>query len=228
MALKSTSPLSGLVRKSPFKPIQEHMEKVFTCVSVLPQLFDALYQNDQAQVNAHAEQIGNLETEADKLKSKFSLNLPTSLLMPVDRKDLLSLISIQDNIADSAEEIGQILTYRDMIVPDELQSLLDELLEATMEIASDANTMIKRLNDLVEVGFGGRPSEHVEKIIAGVRRSEHNIDNIVHRTRRTLFTVEKNLDPVSVMFWYKLIDLLERISNLAENMGDRILLFLSK
>lgn len=228
MPIKSTSPLSGLVRRSPFKPIQEHMDKVYSCVILLPQLFDALYQNNQEQVNAYAEQIGNLETEADKLKSRFSLNLPTSLLMPVDRKDLLSLISIQDGIADSAEEIGQILTFRDMVVPEELKRLLTELIEATMEIASDANTMIKRLNDLVEVGFGGKPSAQVEDIIAGVRRSEHNIDNIVHRTRRALFTVEKSMDPVSVMFWYKLIDQLERVSNLAENMGDRILLFLSK
>ncbi len=204
------------------------MDKVFSCVSLLPQLFDALYNNNQGQVNIYAEKIGNLETEADKLKSKFSLNLPTSLLMPVDRKDLLSLISIQDSIADSAEEIGQILTYRDMVVPDELKALLSELIEATMEIANDANIMIKRLNTLVEVGFGGKPSAQVEDIIAGVRRSEHNIDNIVHRTRRALFTVEKSMDPVSVMFWYKLIDLIENVSNLTENMGDRILLFLSK
>lgn len=204
------------------------MEKVFSCVCVVPLLFDALYKNDQTQVKEYANQIAQLETEADKLKSTFSLNLPTSLLMPVDRKDLLSLISIQDGISDTAEEIGQILTFRDMVVPEELKGLLDELLEGTMEITSDADAMIKRLNDLVEVGFGGRPSEQVESIIAGVRRSEHNIDNIVHRTRRALFTVEKNLDPVSVIFWYKIIDLLERISNLAENMGDRILLFLSK
>lgn len=228
MVLKSTNPLAGLFRRSPFKPIQEHMGVVFSCICVVPQLFDALYKKQPELVKKHADQISKLETEADKLKSTFSLNMPTSLLMPVDRKDLLSLIHEQDNIADTVEEIGQILTYRDMVVPDELKELLDELLEGTMEIGSDAKSMIERLDQLLEVGFGGRQLEQVSIIIAGVRRSEHNIDNIVHRTRRALFSVESKLDPVSVIFWYKIIDLLEAISDQAENMADRILLFLSK
>lgn len=228
MVLKSTNPLAGLLRRSPFKPIQEHMGVVFSCICVVPLLFDALYKKQTELVREHADQISKLETEADKLKSTFSLNMPTSLLMPVDRKDLLSLIQEQDNIADTVEEIGQILTYRDMEVPDELKELLDELLEGTMEISSDAKSMIERLDQLLEVGFGGRQLEQVSLIIAGVRRSEHNIDNIVHRTRRALFSVESKLDPVSVIFWYKIIDLLEAISDQAENMADRILLFLSK
>ena len=65
-------------------------------------------------------------------------------------------------------------------------------------------------------------------MIAGVRRSEHNIDSIMHRIRRQLFEHEDQLDPVSVMFWYKLINLLGGISDQAENLADRLLLFISK
>lgn len=228
MVIKSTSPLNSLLRRSPFKPIQEHMGMVFSCICVLPPLFDALYRKDNTQITEFANQANKLETDADKLKSSFSLNLPTSLLMPVDRKDLLSLISEQDKIADTVEEIGQILLYRDMEIPEELKELFDELLEGTMEISSDAKQMIENLDQLLEFGFGGRQLDKVTSIIAGVRRSEHNIDNIVHRTRRALFAAESKLDPVSVMFWYKIIELLGSISDKAENMADRILLFLSK
>lgn len=226
--LKPTTPLTGLLRKSPFKPIQEHMGIVFNCICIVPPLFDALYRKDGEAVKQYAEQITQLETEADKKKSTFRLNMPTSLLMPVDRKDLLSLISEQDNMAGTVEEIAQILTYRDMVVPEELKALLDELLEGTMEISSDAKTMIESLDHLLEVGFRGREFDKVTTIIAGVRRSEHNLDNIVFRCRRALFEVEQKLDPVSVMFWYKVIELLGMISDQAENMADRILLFLSK
>ena len=84
MALKSTSPLAGLLRKSPFKPIQEHMRKVFSCVCLLPPLLDALYRNDQTQVAEFAAQIGVIETEADKMKSDFRLHMPKTLFLPVD------------------------------------------------------------------------------------------------------------------------------------------------
>ena len=228
MPFLANKPLYGLMRGSPFKPIQEHMRVVFSCVCLIPPLFDALYRKDTKQVSETAEQINSLETEADKLKSTFRLNMPKSLFLPVDRKDLLSLVSDQDHIADTTEDIGKILTYREMVVPEALKELLDELLEGTMEIASEAKRMIEQLDELLEVGFGGREFDKVSKIIAGVRRSEHNIDAIMHRTQKALFRIENELDPVSVMFWYKIIDLLGRISDQCENLADRLLLFLSK
>lgn len=204
------------------------MRVVFSCICLVPPLFDAIYAKDLKQVADLSQQINSLETEADKLKSTFRLNMPTSLLMPVDRKDLLGLIGDQDSIADTAEEISKIVTYRDMVVPEAIKELLDELLEGTMEIASDAKEMIERLDELLETGFGGREMDKVTQMIAGVRRSEHNIDNILHRTRRALFSVESELDPVSVIFWYKILELVGNISDQSENVADRLLLFLSK
>ena len=187
-----------------------------------------MYRNDEAQVADFAAQIKLLETEADKLKSTFRLNMPKSLFLPVDRKDLLSLIADQDKIADTAEDIGKIFLYRNMIVPEEIKELLDELLEATMEISAAAKEMIEQLDELLELGFGGRESAKVTKMIAGVRRSEHNIDDILYRCQKQLFAIEGDLDPVSVMFWYKILELLGLISDQSENLADRLLLFLSK
>lgn len=228
MPIMSNRPLSGLLRGSPFKPIQKHMGVTFSCVCLIPPLFDAVYRNDAEQTADFATQINVLETEADKLKSTFRLNMPSSLFMPVDRKDLLSLIADQDKIADTAEDIGKIFLYRSMVVPEGIKELLDELLEGIMEISAAAKEMIEQLDELLELGFGGREGEKVTRMIAGVRRSEHNIDDILHRCQKQLFSIEGELDPVSVMFWYKIIDLLGLISDQSENLADRLLLFLSK
>ena len=204
------------------------MHTVFSCVCLIPPLFDAVYRNDEEQVVEFASQIDLIETQADKLKSTFRLNMPKSLFLPVDRKDLLSLISDQDDIADTVEDISKIFLYRTMIVPEEIKELLDELLEGTMEISAAAREMIDQLEELLELGFSGREYVKVSNMIAGVRRSEHNLDEIIHRCRRRLFSIEGILDPVSVMFWYKIIELLGRISDNSENLADRVLLFLSK
>jgi predicted phosphate transport protein (TIGR00153 family) len=228
MAMKSTSPLAGLLRKSPFKPIQEHIRKVFACICLLPPMFDALYKHDQQQVENFATQIDHLETEADKMKSEFRLHMPKTLFLPVDRRDLLTLLRDQDAMADTTEKISQILVSRVMEIPEGIKELLDELLKATIEISSKAKLMVEELDELVQVGFGGREYEKVIIMIAGVRKREHNIDHILHNIRRKLFTIEDTLNPVSVIFWYQLIELLGDISNQAENMSDRLLLFLSK
>ena len=229
MPLKSTSPLSKLLRKSPFKPIQEHMRIVFDCICTLPPLFEALYDQDNQKVLNSARQIGEMESEADGIKKSFRLNMPTTLLLPVDRRDLLSLMTDQDRLADLCEEIGKIMSYRVMVVPEPLKPLIDELLEGTIEISGEAKKMIEELDELVQVGFGGgREIEKVSEIIQGVRKSEHNIDAILNRTYKALFDIETELNPVEVMFWYKIIELVGDISNKAENIGDRISLFLSR
>lgn len=228
MDIKSTTPLSGLFRTSPFKPVQEHMRVTFSCICFLPPLLDALYRKDYPQLNEFAQEIVKLESEADTIKQAFREKLPNTLLLPVDREDLLSLISDQDRLADLTEEIAKTLSYRDMVVPDPLKDPLDELLEGTMEISVAAKDMIERLDELLQVGFRGREQEKVSAMIAGVRRSEHNIDNIMHRIRRQLFECEKDLDPVDAIFWYQLISLIGSLSDQAENVADRLLLFLSK
>ena len=162
------------------------MRTVFSCICFLPPLFDALYRKDSQQLNEFANELMKLESEADNIKHTFRINMPNTLLLPVDREDLLRLISDQDQLADSAEEIAKTLLYRDMTVPDSLKELIDELLEGTMEISASAKSLIEQLDELLQVGFRGREQEKVEKMIAGVRREEHNIDNIMHRTRRAL------------------------------------------
>lgn len=228
MAMKSTSPLAGLLRKSPFKPIQEHMRTVYSCVSLLQPLFDALAAGEKDTVKQFALEIAELETQADKQKSIFRLNMPKTLFMPVDRRDLLNLLRDQDSLADDTEKISQILISRDMVVPEAITPLLNELLAGTMQICSEAKLMIEELDELVQVGFGGREHDKVIEMIAGVRSSEDILDQTLHKIKRTLFSVEESLSPVSVIFWYQIIDLLGNMSNQAENMSDRLLLFLSK
>jgi len=228
MVAMSTNPLAGLLRKSPFKPIQEHMRTVYSCVELLPSLFDALYAKDQDKVQDIANRIGDLETEADRIKSRYRHSMPKTLLLPVDRKDLLSLIHEQDALSDGVEKISQILTMRYMIVPPAIKEGLDELMKGTKEISHQALTMIEELDELVHVGFSGKEHDKVAGMIKGVRKSEHNIDKVLCTVNRTLFSIEKELDPVSVMFWYRIIEEVGNLSDHAENMADRLLLLLSK
>ena len=204
------------------------MRMVFSCICLLPPLLEALYRKDKAQLSEYGAEIIRIESEADEIKNIFRLKMPNTLLLPVDREDLLRLMSDQDNLADITEEIAKIVLYRDMTVPDAIKEHIDELLEGTMEISASAKDMIEQLDELLQVGFRGREQKKVEEMIAGVRRKEHNIDSIMHRTRRALFENEQQLDPVSTVFWYQLIDLLGSISDKAENVADRLLLFISK
>ena len=226
--MKTTSPFASLLRHSPFKPIQAHMRIVSRCVAEMQPLFDAIIIKDREQVKALAVKIGELESEADQIKDEFRLHMPKRVLMAVARRDLLALIQQQDMIADTVEKIGQIVTQRDMEVPGAIKELLLKLVQHTTDICSQAAAMIEQLDELLALGFGGKQSDLVSEMITNVKRSEHNIDFLIGDLNRALFSIEDQLKPVAVMFWYKLIDLIGEISNQAENMGDRLMLFIAR
>jgi len=226
--MKTTSPFAGLMRQSPFKAVQKHMRVVSRCVAEMQPLFQAIIKKDREQVNALVEKIEKLESEADQIKNEFRLHMPKRVLMAVARRDLLALIRQQDMIADTVEQIGQIVTQRDMEVPEAIEDLLLNLIQHTADICSQAEEMIEQLDELLAVGFGGKQSGIVSEMIKKLKRGEHNIDVLIKELNRALFSIEDRLNPVSVMFWYKLIDLIGEISNQAENMGDRLTLFIAR
>ena len=226
--MKTTSPFAGLLRQSPFRQVQEHMRIVSQCIAEIPPLFDALIKKDREQIKTVVDKIGNLESQADKIKNEFRGHMPKPLLLAVDRRDILELIQEQDSIADVAERICGILTVREMEVPEALKTLLPELIQQTMDITARAAEIIEQLDELLAVGFVGKQSAIVTDRIASVKRSEHNIDELLINFNRTLFSIEDQMKPVSVVLWYQLSELIGEISNKAENVGDRLMLFLSK
>ena len=78
MAIKSTTPLSNLFRTSPFKPVQQHMRTVFSCLCLIPPLVDALHRKDYVQLQEFAKEINRLESAADEIKHDFRLKMPNT------------------------------------------------------------------------------------------------------------------------------------------------------
>ena len=226
--MKSTNPISKLLRGSPFEPIQQHMRVVKQTVELVPELFEALKKRDQNRVGELADEINRHESEADELKTDYRAHMPSTFLMPVDRRDLLMLISEQDRIADKANSIGRLLTYRKMVVPEPLVPLLGELIVQTIDSFAQAVNVVEQLDELLEGGFSGKESKRVALLIGELRNTEETTDNVLGRVNRGLFDIEDGLNPVDVVFWYKLIDQLGDIANLAENVGDRVLVLIAR
>ncbi len=226
--MKTTSTFSSLLRQSPFRQVQEHMRIVSQCIAEIPPLFDALIKKDREQVQTVSDRIGELESQADDLKNEFRLGMPKPLLLAVDRRDLLELIHEQDSIADVTEKICGILTVYEMEVPEAIKTLLLELIQQTMDISSKAVEIVEQLDELLAVGFIGKQSNIVTEKVATLKRSEHNIDKLLKKINYALFSIEDQMKPVAVMLWYNVIEMIGEISNKAENVGDRLMLFLSK
>ena len=97
-----------LFGQSPFKPLQEHVRVVVTCANEVLPLFQAVKDNNLENVEKVRTRIYALENEADTIKNELRTHLPKSMFMPVDRRDLLEILDLQDSIADTAQDIAGI------------------------------------------------------------------------------------------------------------------------
>jgi hypothetical protein len=226
--MKQKNPIAALFARSPFKPMQQHMDVVNECVSLVPALFDALIAGDKQALTKAQEAIFAKENEADQIKHEVRLHLPRSLFLPVDRRDLLEVLEVQDAIADTAQDIAGLLQQREMTVLDDMEEDLKRLVERCVDACGQSRDIIGELDELIETGFRGPEAERVEEMVKQLNRTETETDDLAIALTRKLFEHEQGMSPVSVMFWYRLIQWIGNIADNAEKVGDRMLLLIAR
>lgn len=221
-------PIGRLLARDPFASLDQLMQAVNACCSEIPSLFAALVAADQPRVVGIAKRISQAEAAADAIKDQLRDQLPRSLFLPVDRRDVLGLIRQMDAVADSAEDVGVVLTLRTFVVPPGFATPLLTLVDAVMETVSRAGEVIAMLPDLVAAGFSGRAARTTLEAIAVLGQTEHAADKRQDQAAKFLFSIEDRISAVSLFMWAKVLEVLGGIANHAENIGDRVRLFLAR
>lgn len=220
--------LSGIFASSPIGPLQHHMEIVVECVSRLEPFFAAVQKGDAQQRHTLFEEIVVLENRADDMKKDLRLNLPTSLFMPVDRRDMLSVLTMQDKVAGIARDIAGLVDGRAMVLPTKIQEGYTTLLYTCIEACKQAHRAIGELDELIETGFDNTERKRISTILNELDTLEHQTDQQAASIQGTLMTLEDEIPPVQIMFLYRLVDKTAGIADFAQRVGSRLQLTLAR
>ncbi len=223
-----SNPIAGLFGKSPFKPTQKHMEAVEKCASEIIVLFEALAAGDQEQAVIHKDRVFELENEADEVKNQIRSQLPKSLFMPIDRRDLLDLLHAQDSIADTAQDVAGLVTIRDLEIPEVFQDLLKVYVQRNVDAVRQCKAVISLLDELLEIGFRGREVDRVEEMVQKLSEIESETDDQGIELTRLLFKNGDEMSPPTFFLWYELFQRLGDIADYAEDVGDRLRLLVAR
>lgn len=218
----------GLFAQSPFHPFLEMADKVEACTAQVPVLFDAFFEGNYEAVREIAERISHAEHEADVTKTKVRDGLPRSLFLPVDRRDLLDVLSSMDAIADCAEDIGILFTLREMEPHEELVPPLKSLVRRVMATVEKSLEIVREMDAVSEASFGGRDALRVRAMIDELGRLEHEADIVQDDLARKLFAIEDNIKPASLLMWNKIFNKVGDMANHAERCGNRLRLFFAQ
>lgn len=219
--------LANIFGSSPVMPLEKHVGIAYKCTSELRGFFAAAVKGDWEKAGRYREKIIQLEHDADDLKKKIRLRLPKSLFMPVPREDLLELLLVQDKMANRAKDVSGIVFGRKMVIPPLIADEFLEFVDRNIDAAKQARKSVRELDELFTSGFRGAEVALVESLLEELDQIETDTDDRQAALRGSLFNVEKDLDPVNVVFLYKVIELTGEIADMAERVGRRLELLLS-
>lgn len=220
--------LSAIFGASPIRPLQKHMEKVIDCVAEIIPFTDAVLAGDFKTRDLHHHAIIDREHEADRLKKELRLHLPVSLFMPIDRRDVLEVLTMQDHVAGAVRSVTGVIVGRNMRIPDFMAQGYRGLVMRCVDACHTAYAAIRELDELVETSFGTKEIELVNGILHELDTIEQETDEQQVSVRARLFEREKSLHPVDVMFLYRTIDKTGEIADRAQRVGSRLQLMLAK
>ena len=219
--------IAGLFGRSPFKLLEKHMEKVKDCFNEVPRLFDVLYLSNYEEVRIISNEILKMEYEADKIKNDIRNQMPNSLFLPVDKRDFMHLLSAQDDIADTVEDLSIVLRLKNVTVPDEIRPDLMDLVNMIMDIGDQAYKIVKELDNLMEVSFGGPEAENVSNMIDELGTMEWRADKLQFKITKEIFCLEESLSKGDFFVLLEIIKTLGGLADKCEKVGKILKSFIT-
>lgn len=216
----------NLFGRSPFAPLQSHMEKVSVCVHLLANIFDAIEKNDYAAVEALANEIADFEHKADLTRNDILRHLPKSLYLPINRSHIVEILQTQDEIADAAKDVAVLVTLKPLELQSHFKEEFKELLQKNISTFDSALLIIKEMHELLESSFGGIEAEKVRSMVEEVSFKEHEVDLVQRKMLKKLFQSEEMMSYTTFHLLQKICEALTSISNLSEVLAFRVRLTL--
>ena len=198
------------------------MQDVNECVKKVKEIFEALEENDSKSVSRISIEISKLEAIADTTKNELRNHLPGGLFMPVSKAALLEILSLQDDIADDCEDIGILLTLKDLTLKDIFKDDFKSFLNKNFETYELIKEIIDEFDNLLETSFTGREAEKVRSMVSNVALKEHETDLTQRKLLKNIFSNEDQFTYAEFQLWLLILREIRTLSNTSEKLAHRI------
>ena len=215
-------------RKTPFTQLYEHMEKVCEATYILKDGLIPYYKGNYKGFSDVAKKISDIEHDADVIKTNLRNHLPSTLFMPVDKGKFLRAIREQDSIIDHMDNLARMLDMRHTKIPKLMQDEFSDHLEVVIKTVEAMKEAVCNIMDLVETSFVKKEREQTKEFIYKVQKLEQEADEKKYIATKSIYKLEKKLNPMDVYHLLKIVDWIDDIADHAENVTDWLRAMIAK
>ena len=190
-------------------------------------MFEAVRDSKYDDLQALAKKTFKAEHQADLIKDDIRQTIPKRFFLPVYRGDLLGYVKLQDDMADSVEDIAVLLTIKNLELPEVLVELTFEYVAKVEGVCHKTCEIADFLPTLVDGDMVGDEAERALSMVAEVEKAEWEADRIQYTLSQKLFALEDEMKATDILLWFRVFGELGQLANFAEKTGDRLRRMLS-
>jgi uncharacterized protein len=159
----------------------------------------------------HSARLKELEHEADRVTHEAMALLHRTFITPLERGDLRRLILALDNIVDYLDDATRRMALYDV------GTILPEVCAMGKVVVDLARAVAAAVHDLRNL----RKKNHVLEHCIEIQRLENVGDHLHHIALASIFKKD-GLDPLTVIKWKEIVDLIELSMDAAEDVAHVI------
>ncbi len=191
-----------------------HLESIKTEVELLQKMVKSLSEKRTVDVGKFFGEINKYEHAADRIKRDVMKELRMGYLHPLDREDILRLVTEADDIAAYTKATARrlmILYNLGFSIPQDIMGFLQSIIDKTYESINQLHQALKSLTESVD-----KTLSYVEE----VEKLEEEIDEERMKALEALY--KKCVDKIDAkcILVKEIIDDAENISDKCEDTGD--------
>lgn len=194
---------------------RQHMKKILEMNSKLRTAVKNLIQGGYKKVQKLVIEIGDLESEADKLRKTIEIKLYEGAFLPESRRQLYMVCRWMDEVADAVEDAADALVYMKNVKPPKpFAQLFSNMSKHTYD-------SVNLLKDLLEAVLENK--EGVQFYMAKISDAESFVDDLKVNLLKYLF-IKSDLRAKELIILKRCVDKMDNVADKAEDCGDYITL----
>ncbi len=212
--------LESRIGPSIFKRFYRHAEQVFQTVEHMAECVELACNNDDTAEAVVA--TANAELAADRLKTELRTSIKGHVRLAIRKDVFLEMVARQDRIADYAQNVTEMISFRPLYDDSEARRLVRAHTEAVKATVEEYKHGIETLEHLLESGFAHRERDALHDHIVKVNILENDADECEREAAAYVFAHGDDA-PLAAVHMYRLLQRLDDVANATEQAANALL-----
>ena len=204
----------------------EHSHRVQQSVESIPLLTEALLAGDEEKMKTLREQVSRTRDELDQIKLAWYEQIRHMHFHSAGGPAFSQYLACQDKIVGSAQEFADLLVLRKTAVPVELHADFRALVAQIVSVNRRALSMTEELCAKSETACADGGTRDTLDTIRGVIDENSQARRLEMKFTQHVYGLEKQLDPVTILFLDKCGTVLHEVATHAVQAADHLRLMI--